>query len=142
MRTVPVNIQAGAQIQPMQRVMTPQIPQAVSHVMPPVVSNQLSHVLLVEKVDYERLEVSSPGLDRLLKKEADFERFAGSQVALKLRLPLHDGRRNFTGVLRGMQDGKVRVQVEAAEIDFDLAAIDKARLVPDFDSPKPVRRPG
>jgi len=105
-----------------------------------VVSNQLSHVLLVENVDYERLEVSSPGLDRLLKKEADFVRFAGSQITLKLRLPLNE-RRNFTGILRGVQDGKVRVQVEAAAIDFDLANIDKARLVPDFALQKPVRRP-
>lgn len=62
------------------------------------VSRQLSHVLAVEDVDYARLEVSSPGLDRPLKKAADFERFAGSQVALRLRHAL-EGRRNFEGVL-------------------------------------------
>jgi ribosome maturation factor RimP len=52
-----------------------------------LVSNQLSRVLMVENVDYDRLEVSSPGIDRPLKKEADFERFAGSEITLKLRLP-------------------------------------------------------
>jgi ribosome maturation factor RimP len=62
------------------------------------VSRQLSHVLTVEDIDYARLEVSSPGLDRPLKRQADFERFAGARVALRLRQPL-EGRRNFEGVL-------------------------------------------
>lgn len=62
------------------------------------VSRQLSHLLTVEDVDYARLEVSSPGLDRPLKKSADFVRFAGAEVAIKLRRPL-EGRRNFEGVL-------------------------------------------
>src|SRR5690606_1710569 len=52
------------------------------------VSRQLSHVLAVEDVDYARLEVSSPGLDRPLKKAADFERFAGAEVSVRLRRPL------------------------------------------------------
>jgi ribosome maturation factor RimP len=62
------------------------------------VSHQLSHVLTVENIDYARLEVSSPGLDRPLKKPADFERFVGEEVAVRLRQPLK-GRRNFDGVL-------------------------------------------
>lgn len=62
------------------------------------VSRQLSHLLTVENVDYARLEVSSPGLDRPLRKPADFVRFAGAEVAVKLRRPL-EGRRNFEGVL-------------------------------------------
>ena len=62
------------------------------------VSHQLSHVLTVENIDYSRLEVSSPGLDRPLKKASDFERFAGAEVSLKLRRALQ-GRRNFTGTL-------------------------------------------
>jgi ribosome maturation factor RimP len=62
------------------------------------VSRQLSHVLTVENVDYARLEVSSPGLDRPLKKPADFERFVGAEVSVRLRQPLR-GRRNFGGVL-------------------------------------------
>ena len=62
------------------------------------VSHQLSHVLTVENVDYARLEVSSPGLDRPLKRPSDYERFEGAEVAIRLREPLA-GRRNFEGVL-------------------------------------------
>ena len=65
------------------------------------------------------LEVSSPGIDRPLKKEADFERFAGSEITLKLRLPV-DGRRNFSGVLQGVHQGKVRLQIDSGELVFDL----------------------
>jgi ribosome maturation factor RimP len=64
------------------------------------VSRQLSHVLTVDDVDYARLEVSSPGLDRPLKKQADFQRFVGAEVSVRLRQPLK-GRRNFAGVLTG-----------------------------------------
>ncbi|MBL8393669.1 MAG: ribosome maturation factor RimP [Candidatus Accumulibacter sp.] len=105
-----------------------------------LVSNQLSRVLTVEDVDYDRLEVSSPGIDRPLKKEADFERFAASQVTLRLRLPL-SGRRNFSGVLLGMVDGKVRLQSDAGEMEFDLGNIDRARVVPRFDMMKSGRKP-
>ena len=97
-----------------------------------LVSNQLSRVLAVENVDYDRLEVSSPGLDRVLRKPADFERFAGAEVNLKLRLPI-SGRRNFNGVLLGVQDGKVRLAIGSDELELDLGNIDKARLVPKFD---------
>jgi ribosome maturation factor RimP len=61
-------------------------------------SRQLSHVLMVEEVDYARLEVSSPGVDRPLKKPVDFERFAGAEISVRLRRPF-EGRRNFEGVL-------------------------------------------
>ena len=103
-----------------------------------LVSNQLSRVLTVENVDSDRLEVSSPGMDRPIKKAVDFERFAGSEVNLKLRLPAN-GRRNFNGVLQGLRDGKVCLQLDSAELseksvlEFDLGNIDKARLVPKFD---------
>lgn len=62
------------------------------------VSEQLSHLFMVEDVDYDRLEISSPGMDRRLRKPADFERFAGDEIKLWLRLP-QDGRRVFEGVL-------------------------------------------
>ena len=100
------------------------------------VSQQLSRLLTVENIDYDRLEISSPGLDRVLKKPADFERFAGSMVNLRLRLPFN-GRRNFNGLLQGLQDGKVRLTLaegEANEIELDLGNIDKARLVPQLGS--------
>jgi ribosome maturation factor RimP len=63
------------------------------------VSHQLGRLFMVEEVDYDRLEVSSPGLDRPLKKPSDFLRFAGEKVTLRMRQPI-DGRRHFTGVLR------------------------------------------
>ena len=60
------------------------------------VSNHLTRAFAVEGVDYERLEVSSPGLDRPLKRLADFERFAGREASVQLKLP-RDGRRRFEG---------------------------------------------
>ena len=96
-----------------------------------LVSNQLSRLLMVENVDYDRLEVSSPGMDRVIKKLIDFERFAGSEINLRLRLPM-SGRRNFNGVLHGVQDGKVRLTIDTGEVELDPANIDKARLVPKF----------
>ncbi len=97
-----------------------------------LVSNQLSRVLAVENVDYDRLEISSPGLDRVLKKPADFERFTGSEINLRLRLPIN-GRRNFNGVLHGVQDSKIRLMIDTGEVELALGNIDKARLVPKFD---------
>jgi ribosome maturation factor RimP len=96
------------------------------------VSNQLARVLEVENIDYERLEVSSPGLDRPLKKEADFARFAGEQARLTLLVPVA-GRRNFTGVMRAVADGKLQLEIEGGMVIVDLANIDKARLVPKLD---------
>jgi len=75
------------------------------------VSHQLTHVLAVENVDYARLEVSSPGVDRPLRKPADFERFVGEEVALRLREPL-SGRRNFEGVLVRDESGPGRWALE------------------------------
>jgi ribosome maturation factor RimP len=97
-----------------------------------LVSNQLSRVLAVEDIDYDRLEISSPGLDRVLKKPADFERFAGSEINLRLRLPIN-GRRNFNGVLHGVRDGKVHLTIDTGEVELEFGNIDKARLVPKFD---------
>src|SRR5437667_159959 len=57
------------------------------------VSNHLTHLFAVENIDYGRLEVSSPGLDRPLKKEADFARFDGREAQLKLREPIGNARR-------------------------------------------------
>ena len=93
------------------------------------VSNHLSRVFTVEGVPYERLEISSPGLDRLLRKERDFVRFAGHRARLKLRVPV-EGQRNFVGVLRSTHAGKIEVEVEGKVMSFDLANLDKARLVP------------
>lgn len=96
------------------------------------VSDHLSRVLAVENVDYERLEISSPGLDRVLRKPSDFERFSGARINLRLRVPLA-GRKNFNGVLRGLQDGRVTLALEAGDVELAFDNIDKARLVPKFD---------
>lgn len=96
------------------------------------VSNHLSRLLAVElDYDYDRLEVSSPGLDRLLKKESDFVRFAGQKVQLKVRIPL-EGRKNFVGTLQGIADGVVQLDVDGAMTPIQLGNIEKARLVPQF----------
>ncbi len=95
------------------------------------VSNHLTRLFMVENVDYERLEVSSPGLDRPLTKPADFERFAGQQVKLKLRLP-QDGARRISGVLQGLEGEVIRVQSDGKLIEVPLSNLDRARLDPKF----------
>ena len=95
------------------------------------VSNQLTHLFQVENIDYDRLEVSSPGLDRPLVKPADFTRFAGAQVQIKLRMPIGE-RRQFNGTLIGLDGDQVQLELGADTITFPLSNIDKARLVPKF----------
>src|SRR3546814_11335949 len=67
-----------------------------------IVTHQLLHVLTVENANYERLEVSSPGLDRPLKKLSDYQRFAGLEALVKLRLPMPNAanRKSFQGMLQ------------------------------------------
>nr|WP_255743460.1 MULTISPECIES: ribosome maturation factor RimP [unclassified Mycetohabitans] len=100
------------------------------------VTRQLQHVLTVENIDYERLEVSSPGLDRPLKKRADFERFAGSEVMVTLKQPL-GGRKSFRGILHAPNGDTIGLEFEGkdgpARLDFTLADMDRARLVPQVD---------
>ena len=106
------------------------------------VSHQLSHLLMVENVSYERLEISSPGLDRPLKKLADFGRFAGFETTIKLRLPI-SGRKNYQGILRAPriaeEGGEPIIGLEfegkdgTALLEFSLSDVDKARLVPVID---------
>src|SRR3954471_14002542 len=93
------------------------------------VSNHLSRVFAVEDIAYDRLEISSPGLDRLLRKEQDFVRFAGHKARIKVRVPVA-GQRNFVGVLRETHAGKVESEVDGKLVALDLANLDKARLVP------------
>jgi ribosome maturation factor RimP len=96
------------------------------------VSNQLSRVFEVENVDYDRLEISSPGLDRVVRKAVDFERFAGQDIQIKLRIPVNN-RRNFQGELLGHKDGKVGLRLEKEDVELEFNNIEKARLVPRFD---------
>jgi ribosome maturation factor RimP len=97
-----------------------------------LVSNQLGNVLAVENdIDYDRLEVSSPGLDRALKKEADFIRFAESRANVKVRMPI-EGRKNFLGTLKGVDEGDLLIDVEGVVFKIALTNVDKARLAPEF----------
>jgi ribosome maturation factor RimP len=101
------------------------------------VTRQLQHVLEVEGVSYERLEVSSPGLDRPLKKAADYARFAGHEVELTLRQPFQ-GRRKYQGVLAPSESGEAwRVVFSDGKgdqaLDFTLEEVREARLVPVLD---------
>jgi len=95
------------------------------------VSQHLSRVLTVENIDYDRLEISSPGLDRPLKKESDFVRFTGQQARVKVRVPV-GGQRNFVGVLRQIEAGKIQLEVDGRMVSIDLDNLDKARLVPEI----------
>jgi ribosome maturation factor RimP len=94
------------------------------------ISRHLTRVLAVEGIDYERLEVSSPGLDRPLRKERDFARFAGQKAEVRMRTPDASGRRKFVGVLRGAQAGQVSLEMEGQTVALALQDVDKARLVP------------
>ena len=92
-------------------------------------SRQLQRVLEVEGIEYDRLEVSSPGLDRRLKKAADFARFTGHEAQVRLRHAVN-GRRNFTGTVRAVEGDRVEFDYDSGRLEFDLADLDRARLVP------------
>lgn len=96
------------------------------------VSRQLTRVFEVEGVNYERLEVSSPGLDRPLRKERDFARFAGQKAEVRMRTADATGRRKFVGVLKGASQGRVGLEVDGNTVELALGDIDRARLVPDI----------
>jgi len=93
------------------------------------VSNQLTRLFAVENIDFDRLEVSSPGLDRPLKKAADFVRFAGEEAELRLTNPI-DNARKLKGVLRGCADDAVALETARGIVTVPLAEISRARLVP------------
>lgn len=112
-----------------------------------LVSNQLGNLLAVENdIDYDRLEVSSPGMDRVLKKESDFIRFIGERATVKLRVPVIELvvsgkagekeekviKKNFLGILRGLEDGLLILDCEGVIYKIALSNIDKSRLNPVF----------
>lgn len=96
------------------------------------VSQHLSRVFAVEGIDYDRLEVSSPGLDRPLRKVADFVRFAGQKAEVRMRAPDANGRKRFTGVLGDVQGGVLNLEVEGGVVALNLDGLDRAKLVPEF----------
>mgnify|MGYP001119415682 CR=1 FL=1 len=98
------------------------------------VSRQVSGVLDVEDpISNEyTLEVSSPGMDRPLFTLEQFAKHAGELVKIKLRSP-YEGRRNFQGPLRGVEEQDVVVLVDDHEYLLPIDMIDKANIVPRFD---------
>ena len=108
-----------------------------------LVSNQLGNVLTVDhEIDYDRLEISSAGMDRVLKKEKDFIRFTGERAQIKLRVGVKDEspsaaettlpRKTFLGILKGVENGNVLIEFEGNVYKLALSNIDKARLSPEF----------
>lgn len=110
-----------------------------------LVSNQLGNLLAVEhEIDYDRLEVSSPGMDRVLKKEADYVRFIGERATVKLRVPVVESvvnakgvaeektKKNFLGILRGLESGVLMLECDGVVHKIALTNIDKSRLNPVF----------
>lgn len=97
------------------------------------VSHQLSGVLDVEDpiAGNYNLEISSPGLDRPLFKASDYQRFAGNTVKVKLARA-QDGRKNYKGILQGIENDEVILDMDGHEIRLSLANIEQSRLVPEF----------
>jgi ribosome maturation factor RimP len=95
------------------------------------VSNHLNHVLTVEEdIDYERLEVSSPGFDRVIKKIEDFQKFKGENIKIKTRTPIMN-QRNFKGEVLGVKGLVIMIKTpEQEEVNIDFDNIDRARLDP------------
>ncbi len=84
------------------------------------------------------LEVSSPGIDRPLVKMSDFEKFAGAEIRVELKIP-QEGTRRFQGILQGVENGLVKVKLTPTEQDekiniaeFAFSDIQKAKLIPDY----------
>lgn len=98
------------------------------------VSRQVSAVFDVEDpIDNEyTLEVSSPGLDRPLYKEAHYARYIGEIITVRLRIA-RDGRRRFKGVLTQVQNGEIQLQVDNQSIQLPIDVIDKANIEPRYD---------
>ena len=96
------------------------------------VSNHVNNVLSVETdYDYERLEVSSPGLDRVIKKLNDFDRFKGQKIKIKTRFAI-ENRKNFKGTLSGTKGESIMIEVDNESLLIEFDNIDKARLDPDY----------
>lgn len=97
------------------------------------VSRQISALIDVEDPvkGHFNLEVSSPGLDRPLRRLQDFQRFVGSKVSLKTVMPF-DGQRNFKGELLEATEDKVVLGIDQEEISMPMNAIEKARIVPEY----------
>lgn len=100
-----------------------------------LVSRQVSALLdIKDPIDYPyTLEVSSPGINRVLRKEKDFQRFTGSPVRLTTRFKI-EGRKNFSGTLTGVQGSRIILDVNGKRVEIDRENVEKARLdIPEDD---------
>jgi len=105
-------------------------PEGISHADCELVSHQVGTILDVEDVvpGHYTLEVSSPGLERKLRKPGDYERFQGKKAKVTLRDPI-EGRRHWEGTLAGLQAGSVALEVDTGKtIRFPFAQVEKANL--------------
>ena len=96
------------------------------------VTNQLKHIFTVEEeIIFDRLEVSSPGINRVVKKLQDFERFKGEKIKIKTRSPIKEIK-NFTGILKGTKKDLILIEFNNILLEISFDNIEKARLDLDF----------
>ena len=107
---------------------------AVSHADCERVSRDISAALdVADLISHAyQLEVSSPGLDRPLRRERDFARFAGQSARIKLADGV-EGRRNFSGTIRGAHDGVVEIECDGRSYQLPVEQVAKANLIPDWE---------
>ena len=98
------------------------------------VSRRVSDVLDVEEIltGTYTLEVSSPGMDRILFKPEQYESCVGEQIEVRLNYPV-DGTKRIVGVLVGVEDGEAIVRADEDEYLLPLENVQRARVVPRFD---------
>ncbi|RLB13143.1 MAG: ribosome maturation factor RimP [Deltaproteobacteria bacterium] len=95
-----------------------------------LVSNEIGDLIDVKDIiaGHYVLEVSSPGLNRPLRKEKDFIWATGKRIKVRTKMPV-EGRRNFTGLLRSCQKGVIRLDLDSGEVELPLGDLEKANLV-------------
>jgi ribosome maturation factor RimP len=110
-------------------------PMYVSHKDCERISRDLSATLdVADHIHHAyRLEVSSPGIDRPLRRERDFIRFAGQKARIRTTDPV-EGRRNFSGVLLGAKEAQVQIDCDGRSYQLPVGIIARANLVPDWDA--------
>jgi ribosome maturation factor RimP len=104
------------------------------------VSREFSALLDVEDPisNAYTLEVSSPGMDRILRTLAHYQRFVGERVHVELIVP-RNGRRRYTGQLVRADDEGIELNVDGAPVTMSIAEIGKTRLAPDWQAQSPRR---
>lgn len=101
-----------------------------------IVSNHLSKLFLVEDIDYNRLEVSSPGIERPLTKLKDYVRFMGKMIKVKTKELIND-QKVFQGIIKDVEQEIIKLELENKEvIEIEFNNINRARLVFEIKSNK------